>query len=231
MTNKLTRENTSKRHNIYAYIIYIYLQKRFISSWLYAQAPFSPCTGSVCTRLASDHSAFPSEEEVKLWTHGFPCRAVGEFLWRSQSLWKWNRITVSRHFVSHTPQMSTFLTWKQCGLKVVHYRLLAHRRWPMVCGVRVSPLLLPLHTKSCLLHLRLLPGMSKVCGCLHLPWPHRCSVFLSRVSAFLVQFSGPGEEKLKQAAATFCSNQPFALEMIKSRQKKDSRFQTFVQVS
>ncbi|XP_028639682.1 rho guanine nucleotide exchange factor 12 isoform X1 [Grammomys surdaster] len=45
----------------------------------------------------------------------------------------------------------------------------------------------------------------------------------------LIWFSGPGEEKLKQAAATFCSNQPFALEMIKSRQKKDSRFQTFVQ--
>nr|XP_044607602.1 rho guanine nucleotide exchange factor 12 isoform X3 [Equus asinus] len=45
----------------------------------------------------------------------------------------------------------------------------------------------------------------------------------------LTWFSGPGEEKLKHAAATFCSNQPFALEMIKSRQKKDSRFQTFVQ--
>lgn len=45
----------------------------------------------------------------------------------------------------------------------------------------------------------------------------------------LIWFSGPGEEKLKHAAATFCSNQPFALEMIKSRQKKDSRFLTFVQ--
>uniref|UniRef100_A0A4X2K4D8 Rho guanine nucleotide exchange factor 12 n=1 Tax=Vombatus ursinus TaxID=29139 RepID=A0A4X2K4D8_VOMUR len=45
----------------------------------------------------------------------------------------------------------------------------------------------------------------------------------------LIWFSGAGEEKLKHAAATFCSNQPFALEMIKSRQKKDSRFQTFVQ--
>ncbi|XP_058145499.1 rho guanine nucleotide exchange factor 12 isoform X3 [Dasypus novemcinctus] len=45
----------------------------------------------------------------------------------------------------------------------------------------------------------------------------------------LTWFSGAGEEKLKHAAATFCSNQPFALEMIKSRQKKDSRFQTFVQ--
>ncbi|XP_072740926.1 rho guanine nucleotide exchange factor 12 isoform X4 [Ciconia boyciana] len=42
-------------------------------------------------------------------------------------------------------------------------------------------------------------------------------------------FSGPAEEKLKHATATFCSNQPFALEVIKSRQKKDSRFQTFVQ--
>ncbi|XP_072011728.1 rho guanine nucleotide exchange factor 12 isoform X2 [Engystomops pustulosus] len=42
-------------------------------------------------------------------------------------------------------------------------------------------------------------------------------------------FSGPEEEKLKQAVATFCSNQPFALEMIKSRQKKDIKFLTFVQ--
>ncbi|XP_053307478.1 rho guanine nucleotide exchange factor 12 [Spea bombifrons] len=42
-------------------------------------------------------------------------------------------------------------------------------------------------------------------------------------------FSGAEEEKLKQAVATFCSNQPFALDMIKSRQKKDSRFLTFVQ--
>ncbi|NXH37162.1 ARHGC factor, partial [Myiagra hebetior] len=42
-------------------------------------------------------------------------------------------------------------------------------------------------------------------------------------------FSGAAEEKLKLATATFCSNQPFALEVIKSRQKKDSRFQTFVQ--
>ncbi|XP_048649823.1 rho guanine nucleotide exchange factor 12-like [Marmota marmota marmota] len=56
-----------------------------------------------------------------------------------------------------------------------------------------------------------------------------CISFSIVFFAFLVQFSGPGEEKLKHAAATFCSNQPFALEMIKSRQKKDSRFQTFVQ--
>ncbi|XP_077313498.1 rho guanine nucleotide exchange factor 12 isoform X4 [Lithobates pipiens] len=42
-------------------------------------------------------------------------------------------------------------------------------------------------------------------------------------------FCGPEEERLKQAVATFCSNQPFALEMIKSRQKKDSKFSMFVQ--
>ncbi|XP_074929626.1 rho guanine nucleotide exchange factor 12 isoform X4 [Chelonoidis abingdonii] len=45
----------------------------------------------------------------------------------------------------------------------------------------------------------------------------------------LTWFSGAGEENLKHATGTFCSNQPFALEVIKSRQKKDSRFQTFVQ--
>ncbi|KAM9299421.1 rho guanine nucleotide exchange factor 12 [Gastrophryne carolinensis] len=42
-------------------------------------------------------------------------------------------------------------------------------------------------------------------------------------------FCGPEEEILKQAVATFCSNQPFALEMIKSRQKKDPKFLMFVQ--
>ncbi|KAK1787561.1 hypothetical protein P4O66_016052 [Electrophorus voltai] len=42
-------------------------------------------------------------------------------------------------------------------------------------------------------------------------------------------FSGAEEEKIKLAAGTFCSNQPFALELIKSRQKKDQRFASFVQ--
>ncbi|MEE6528154.1 hypothetical protein FKM82_030127, partial [Ascaphus truei] len=46
----------------------------------------------------------------------------------------------------------------------------------------------------------------------------------------LTWFSGAGEEKLTQAVATFCSNQPFALEVIKSRQKKDPKFLAFVQV-
>lgn len=42
-------------------------------------------------------------------------------------------------------------------------------------------------------------------------------------------FSGGEEEKIKQAAGTFCSNQPFALEIIKTKQKKDSRFASFIQ--
>ncbi|XP_017346452.2 rho guanine nucleotide exchange factor 12 isoform X1 [Ictalurus punctatus] len=41
-------------------------------------------------------------------------------------------------------------------------------------------------------------------------------------------FSGEEEEKMKHAVGTFCSNQPFALELIKSRQKKDQRFLTFM---
>ncbi|XP_036392087.1 rho guanine nucleotide exchange factor 12-like isoform X2 [Megalops cyprinoides] len=42
-------------------------------------------------------------------------------------------------------------------------------------------------------------------------------------------FSGGEEEKIKRAVSTFCSNQPFALELIKTRQKKDSRFAAFIQ--
>ncbi|XP_028838439.1 rho guanine nucleotide exchange factor 12 isoform X2 [Denticeps clupeoides] len=45
----------------------------------------------------------------------------------------------------------------------------------------------------------------------------------------LAWFSGVEEEKVKQAVGTFCSNQPFALELIKSRQKKDQRFAAFIQ--
>ncbi|XP_033970966.1 rho guanine nucleotide exchange factor 12 isoform X3 [Trematomus bernacchii] len=42
-------------------------------------------------------------------------------------------------------------------------------------------------------------------------------------------FGGGEEEKIKKAVGTFCSNQPFALEIIKTKQKKDSRFTSFVQ--
>ncbi|MFT7818557.1 rho guanine nucleotide exchange factor 12 isoform X1 [Arapaima gigas] len=41
-------------------------------------------------------------------------------------------------------------------------------------------------------------------------------------------FSGDEEEKIKRAVGTFCSNQPFALEFIKMRQKKDQRFTSFM---
>ncbi|MCJ8739995.1 hypothetical protein PDJAM_G00053850 [Pangasius djambal] len=41
-------------------------------------------------------------------------------------------------------------------------------------------------------------------------------------------FSREEEEKMKHAVGTFCSNQPFALELIKNRQKKDQRFLTFM---
>nr|XP_023672049.1 rho guanine nucleotide exchange factor 12 isoform X3 [Paramormyrops kingsleyae] len=41
-------------------------------------------------------------------------------------------------------------------------------------------------------------------------------------------FGGGEEEKIKRAVGTFCSNQPFALELIKTRQKKDQRFNSFV---
>ncbi|XP_052413507.1 rho guanine nucleotide exchange factor 12-like isoform X2 [Carassius gibelio] len=42
-------------------------------------------------------------------------------------------------------------------------------------------------------------------------------------------FSGEEEVKIKRAAGTYCSNQPFALELIKSKQKKDQRFSSFIQ--
>ncbi|XP_031716577.1 rho guanine nucleotide exchange factor 12 isoform X1 [Anarrhichthys ocellatus] len=42
-------------------------------------------------------------------------------------------------------------------------------------------------------------------------------------------FSDGEEETIKKAVGTFCSNQPFALEIIKTKQKKDSRFTSFVQ--
>lgn len=58
---------------------------------------------------------------------------------------------------------------------------------------------------------------------------HENSVIKQIGDDVLSWFCGPEEEKLKEAVATFCSNQPFALEMIKSRQKKDSKFLMFVQ--
>ncbi|MEQ2249321.1 hypothetical protein ILYODFUR_028046, partial [Ilyodon furcidens] len=45
----------------------------------------------------------------------------------------------------------------------------------------------------------------------------------------LAWFSEEEEEKIKRAVGTFCSNQPSALELIKTRQKKDQRFNLFMQ--
>lgn len=44
------------------------------------------------------------------------------------------------------------------------------------------------------------------------------------------QFDGPAREELQQVAAQFCSYQSIALELIKTRQRKESRFQLFMQV-
>uniref|UniRef100_A0A3B3U9X8 Rho guanine nucleotide exchange factor 12-like n=1 Tax=Poecilia latipinna TaxID=48699 RepID=A0A3B3U9X8_9TELE len=45
----------------------------------------------------------------------------------------------------------------------------------------------------------------------------------------LAWFSEEEEEKIKKATGTFCSNQPYALELIKTRQKKNQRFNLFMQ--
>uniref|UniRef100_A0A1A7WW15 Rho guanine nucleotide exchange factor (GEF) 12b n=2 Tax=Iconisemion striatum TaxID=60296 RepID=A0A1A7WW15_9TELE len=45
----------------------------------------------------------------------------------------------------------------------------------------------------------------------------------------LAWFSGEEEETIKAAVGTFCSNQPSALELIKTRQKKDQKFNLFMQ--
>lgn len=43
------------------------------------------------------------------------------------------------------------------------------------------------------------------------------------------QFDGPAREELQQVAARFCSSQSVGLELVKARQRKDSRFQLFMQ--
>ncbi|XP_072230738.1 rho guanine nucleotide exchange factor 12-like isoform X2 [Leuresthes tenuis] len=45
----------------------------------------------------------------------------------------------------------------------------------------------------------------------------------------LAWFSGEEEEKINRAVGTFCSNQPSALELIKTRKRKDQRFNLFMQ--
>ncbi|XP_054547411.1 rho guanine nucleotide exchange factor 11 isoform X3 [Talpa occidentalis] len=45
----------------------------------------------------------------------------------------------------------------------------------------------------------------------------------------LARFDGPAREELQQMAAQFCSYQSIALELIKTKQRKESRFQLFMQ--
>ncbi|XP_038624183.1 rho guanine nucleotide exchange factor 11 [Tachyglossus aculeatus] len=45
----------------------------------------------------------------------------------------------------------------------------------------------------------------------------------------LARFDGEGREELQEAAARFCSQQSIALEIIKAKQRKESRFQLFMQ--
>ncbi|KAK2847197.1 hypothetical protein Q5P01_010196 [Channa striata] len=55
------------------------------------------------------------------------------------------------------------------------------------------------------------------------------SSVIDQIGDDLLSWFSSGEEKIKQAVGTFCSNQPFALEIIKTKQKKDSRFASFIQ--
>ncbi|NXM77218.1 ARHGB factor, partial [Serilophus lunatus] len=45
----------------------------------------------------------------------------------------------------------------------------------------------------------------------------------------LSRFDGAAKEEIQQVAATFCSYQSIALELIKTKQRKETRFQTFMQ--
>uniref|UniRef100_A0A7N6A406 Rho guanine nucleotide exchange factor (GEF) 12a n=1 Tax=Anabas testudineus TaxID=64144 RepID=A0A7N6A406_ANATE len=55
------------------------------------------------------------------------------------------------------------------------------------------------------------------------------SSVIDQIGDDLLSWFSTEEEKIKQAVGTFCSNQPFALEIIKTKQKKDSRFTSFIQ--
>ncbi|XP_045154338.1 rho guanine nucleotide exchange factor 11 isoform X2 [Echinops telfairi] len=53
---------------------------------------------------------------------------------------------------------------------------------------------------------------------------------ITEISDFmLARFDGPAREELQQVAAEFCSNQSIALELIKTKQRKEGRFQLFMQ--
>ncbi|ELK02715.1 Rho guanine nucleotide exchange factor 11 [Pteropus alecto] len=51
----------------------------------------------------------------------------------------------------------------------------------------------------------------------------------ARAAVHSAQFDGPAREELQRVAAQFCSYQSAALELVKAKQRKDSRFQLFMQ--
>ena len=46
----------------------------------------------------------------------------------------------------------------------------------------------------------------------------------------MFQFDGENGDRFKRACATFCGNQSHALEVLRSKQKKEPKFATFLQV-
>lgn len=56
------------------------------------------------------------------------------------------------------------------------------------------------------------------------------SSILNCVSVHMFQFEGPEGEWFQKLTARFCSHQSWALEQIKSRQKKEPRFNSFILV-
>lgn len=58
----------------------------------------------------------------------------------------------------------------------------------------------------------------------------RCNTVVTEVVAYFLQFEGPEGEWFQKLTARFCSHQSWALDQIKSRQKKDARFNSFILV-
>lgn len=57
------------------------------------------------------------------------------------------------------------------------------------------------------------------------------SLCMTHVYMCVFQFGGTEGEWFQKLTARFCSYQTYALDQIKQRQKKDARFNSFIQVS
>ena len=51
------------------------------------------------------------------------------------------------------------------------------------------------------------------------------------VILFCFQFDNEGGDQMRRVCATFCQNQKAAVDMVKAREKKDSRLEKFIAVS